>query len=589
MLSSSRSLLVRTAYSASLLLAVVIVTFFLFRVAPSNVARVILGPNASPEAARQLQEELGLNRALSVQLLDYLASVAQLDFGTSVTDGSPVAETVIDKFQVTAQIGLLGSFLALLGSYLLNLAAYLYPRLRTLIHVVKSGVALPSFLTAILGAVLVGVLFPFISLSGYGSGGTVTGLLLPALIVALYPLALLTSVLREQITSVSASDHAAAARSLGASAWRVFHQSLLRPSLVSWLAVLVNQLSIIFLGTFVIEIIFTIPGVGSLLVEAIQQRDFPVLQGIVIINATFFVLLSWGSELLFASVDPRVQGSESTAQSSSQPRLTSSTYLLLGGLLGFAVVFPILCTQLGGMLDPYTANPSLQYAPPSWNAPFGRDSLGRDMLARTLYATGLSLLVVLLSVAVSFVLSLLLGATAGYFHHQWPDAIISWMISLLYTVPPILIVIAVMTVIGPGLEKAFLVIGCVGWAAPARLVRAEVMRLRQSGFVLASRSLGFSDLYIMTRETLLPSFMPGLLALLYYIPELVSLEIGLTFFGVGVDPPTPSLGRLIYQGATNMYAGWWLLIPAVFLLFLMAGLYVAVNQLSSGSTSVRSQ
>ena len=190
-------------------------TFLLFRVAPSNVARVILGANASPEAVRQLQEQLGLNRSLWVQLLDYLSSVARLDFGTSVADGSPVAETVIDKFQVTAQIGLLGSFLALLGSYLLNLAAYLYPRLRTLIHVVKSGVALPSFLTAILGAVLVGVLFPFISLSGYGSGGTVTGLLLPALIVALYPLALLTSVLREQITSASASDHAAAARSLG--------------------------------------------------------------------------------------------------------------------------------------------------------------------------------------------------------------------------------------------------------------------------------------------------------------------------------------------------------------------------------------
>jgi len=587
MRSKARSTLLRTAYSASLLLGVVVVTFLLFRVVPSNVARIILGPNATPAAVEQLQRDLGMHRPVWIQLSSYLRDVIQLEFGTSAIDGSPVAETVLDKFWITARIGLFGSALALLGSYLLNLAAFFRPRLQALVHVVKAGVAIPSFLTAIFGGIFVGLLFPSVSLSGFGSDASLYALLLPASVVALYPLALLTSVLREQILNARSSDHVAAARASGQSEWQVFHQSLLRPSLVSWLAVLVNQLSIIFLATFVIEVIFTIPGVGTLLVDALQQRDLPMLQGIVIINAAFFVALNWGSELLFEYIDPRVAGTEGTAQSSSQLRITSETYSYLGGLLALAVAVAFLSIQGGQALDPYSTHPALQYAPPSlesFGAIFGRDALGRSVFARTMYATGLSLQVVLMSVGVSFILSLLLGATAGYFHHEWPDAIISWLISLLYTVPPILIVIAVMTVLGSGLTKAFLVIGFVGWAAPARLIRAEVMRLRRSGFVLASRSLGFSDPWILTKEVLLPSFMPGLLALLYYIPELVSLEVGLSFFGIGADPPTPSLGRLIYQGATNVYAGgWWLLIPAMVLLVLMAGIYAAANQLSSGS------
>jgi peptide/nickel transport system permease protein len=211
------------------------------------------------------------------------------------------------------------------------------------------------------------------------------------------------------------------------------------------------------------------------------------------------------------------------------------------------------------------------------------------MMARTLYAAGLSLKVVVQSVALSFLLALVLGGIAGYAYGHWPDHAISWIISLLYTVPFILIVVAVFAVVEPGIERAYIVIGCIGWASPARLVRAEVMQLRSSQFILAEKAYGYSEPRILLRTIIPRSFLPALLSLLYYIPELIGIEVGLSFFGLGAQPPTPSLGRLIYDGLSEIYIGWWLtMIPATFLLILLSAIYQATQKLSRLATTVRS-
>jgi len=237
---------------------------------------------------------------------------------------------------------------------------------------------------------------------------------------------------------------------------------------------------------------------------------------------------------------------------------------------------------IGMEYDPYTINTNNVYTSPNWQYIFGTDALGRNMFARVFYAAGLSLKVVFQSIMLSFVISVILGGVAGYTHERWPDKFISWIVALLYTIPFILIVVAVFAVIAPGIERAYIVIGCIGWAGPARLIRTEVIQWRASPFVVAERAFGFSEVYILFRSILPLSFLPALLSLLYYIPELISVEVGLSFFGLGTQPPTPSLGRLIYEGLSEFYTGWWLtFIPALFLLLLTYGLYSATHLFSN--------
>jgi peptide/nickel transport system permease protein len=242
--------------------------------------------------------------------------------------------------------------------------------------------------------------------------------------------------------------------------------------------------------------------------------------------------------------------------------------------LAALAIVPYALLAIGRASDPYAIETSHSYLAPGRQYPFGTDGLGRDMLARTLYATGLSLKVVVQSVGLSFILALILGGLAGYTQGRWPDLMVTWLISLLYTVPFILIVVAIFAVLEPGIGRAYIVIGCIGWAAPARLIRAEVMQIRSSPFILAEKAYGMSEAQILIRSVLPLSLMPAVVSLLFYIPELIGIEVGLSFFGLSAQPPTPSLGRLIYEGLSDFYTGWWLsVLPATVMLICMFAIY----------------
>lgn len=242
---------------------------------------------------------------------------------------------------------------------------------------------------------------------------------------------------------------------------------------------------------------------------------------------------------------------------------------LLLALVVFGVL-PEILLPLGERLDPYHVEIGKRLQPPSMQIWFGTDSLGRDLLARSLTATAISLRVAGQAMAIAYGLALILGTIAGYWSNRWPDKLISYLIALLHTVPFILIVIACATVLGGGLNVIYVIIGCVAWAAPARLVRLEVMQLRQASFVRAQRALGFGWFMIFRRAILPLAFSPPLIALLFLTPEIIGLDVGLSYFGLGAQPPTPTIGRLIFEGANNYTSGWWLPILPAFILILIA-------------------
>ena len=299
-------------YCASLVLGIIVLSFLLFQAFPGDPARLTLGPGASEAAVENLRQKWGLDRPLPARLVDYVGGVVRLDLGTTYRDEQSVSRLVMEKFQVTASIGLRAAALALAVSYFVHLIAWMFPAMRWLPSVMAAAVAVPSFLVAILGGLLLATLVPAIALSGRG-GDLWTEYSLPVVILAIYPMALMTRVLGRKIVEGRGTLYFQSQEAAGFSRAHLFHRCLLRPAAVSWLAVLFNQLSLLFLATMIVEIIFTIPGSGKLLAQAVQRSDFPLIQGILVFNGVFFILLLFFSEQVYRMLLPAGTGHERRA------------------------------------------------------------------------------------------------------------------------------------------------------------------------------------------------------------------------------------------------------------------------------------
>lgn len=302
-----RRLLFSAGHAFLLLLGAAVLSFILFSVAPGDPARVILGPQASEQSVEALRERLGLDVPLTLQAITHLRKVASLDFGTSITTGRPVLPTVLEKFGITATIGLQAAFISLFASYAVNFFVYRYSRAEPLLDFLRLGVLMPVFLLTVIGALLVGLFLPSVSLSGAGAAAGPFTQILPSLLASLYPMAVMTTVLRDDVVQESARPYHRAGRAIGLSGWVLFHRTLFRPALVPWIAAWINQISLVFFASLVLEVILSIPGTGNLLLVSVQSRDYPTLQGLVLVNAAFFVLVSLLSEWAYPALDPRTR------------------------------------------------------------------------------------------------------------------------------------------------------------------------------------------------------------------------------------------------------------------------------------------
>ena len=261
------------------------------------------------------------------------------------------------------------------------------------------------------------------------------------------------------------------------------------------------------------------------------------------------------------------------------PRSFAIPLLAVLLLLGAA---PAMLMRLGQAHDPLRIDTGVRLSAPTPAQWFGTDELGCSVLGRACYAGGLSLQVAAMSLLVALALALLLGGLAGYWKGTWPDLIISWLIALLHTVPFFLIAVALAAILKPGIAGIYLIIGCVAWAAPARLVRAEFMQLRSARFVTAQKALGLAPPAIFLRSILPVAFLPALASLIYLVPEFLCLDVGLSFFGLGAQPPTPTLGRLIFNGLGRSQSAWWLgLFPALLLLLSCLAAFLTARKSAS--------
>lgn len=191
--------------------------------------------------------------------------------------------------------------------------------------------------------------------------------------------------------------------------------------------------------------------------------------------------------------------------------------------------------------------------------PLGTDTLGRDVWARLAYGARTSLIVGALAMALSLVIGLTVGLLAGYFGGLG-DAILMWIVDLVLTMPTLLLLIVLATVLPPSLLTIPLVIGVLGWTTFARTVRGEVLTLRERDYLLAARALGASHARIIVRH-LLPGVLPGVIVLAALgMSGAIGIDAGLSFLGLGVPLPTPSWGRMISDVQTYTAVAPWLVV-----------------------------
>jgi peptide/nickel transport system permease protein len=297
------------------LIVVGVVVFGLVHLTPGDPAAVILGDRATPEDIARLREQLGLNDPLPVQFVHWFSNVLRLDFGESIFLGEPVTQALLNRVQPTVLLTLYAfSIQVLIGVPAGVLAAVRHnsPLDRALTVMAISGSAIPTFFLGILLILIFAVRLRWLPSGGYVPFGEdpaahFKGMLLPAFALGFSAAGLLARLVRSSMLDVLREDYVRTAFAKGLPEQLVIVRHALRNALIPALTVIGISIGALLGGAVVTETVFTIPGMGRLVVQSIARRDYPVIQGAIIAIAMTYVLVNLVVDVLYVYIDPRVR------------------------------------------------------------------------------------------------------------------------------------------------------------------------------------------------------------------------------------------------------------------------------------------
>jgi peptide/nickel transport system permease protein/oligopeptide transport system permease protein len=281
--------------------------FIMARLLPGDPARVIAGVLATEDQVDHLRLQLGLDQPLPVQYLEYLGSLARLDLGTSAHFGTPVTGEIASRLPYTAELAVAALAMAVVLGVLGGVVAAL--RRNTVVDLAISavsvlGISMPTYWLGLMLIVVFAVQLRLLPAAGADSPA---GIVLPAITLGLLSVGLIARMTRSSLLEVLAQDYVRTARAKGVPPARVVLSHALRNALVPILTAIGLQLGALLGGAVLTESVFGWPGVGRLLLDSIFSRDYPMVQGLVLLFAVTYIVVNLLVDLLYAVVDPRVR------------------------------------------------------------------------------------------------------------------------------------------------------------------------------------------------------------------------------------------------------------------------------------------
>jgi peptide/nickel transport system permease protein len=311
----ARLVLQRLAATVPVLLLVTAGVFALLHLTPGDPIDAMMAESVDAVAKASLRAELGLDRPLPVQYVAWMARMVRGDLGSSIRNGEPVVENVGRRLRPSLQLALLAMGVSLVVAFPAGIVSAV--RRNTAVDRVSTtlalfGICMPNFLLALLLIFLFGVTLRWLPISGYVDPAEelvdgLRSLALPAVTLGLALAAVVTRTLRSSMLEALSEDYVRTARAKGLSEWRVVRGHVLRNALIPVVTVLGLQLGTLIGGAVITEYVFALPGVGRLVVDAVFARDYPLVQGVVLLIALGFIASNLLVDLLYGLIDPRIR------------------------------------------------------------------------------------------------------------------------------------------------------------------------------------------------------------------------------------------------------------------------------------------
>lgn len=297
----------RLLLTIPILIGVTFLSFMILHLVPGNPALVIAGVGASPEDIQRIEQALGLNRPLLDQYGVFLRNVLQGNLGLSITSNEPVSQEIADRFPVTLTLAAASTIFAVVVGLALGMVAA--AKRATLVDVGASviflfALSMPTFWLGTVLILVFAVKLPWLPAAGWSG---VSSIVLPALTLGAGGIAIIARLTRASLLETLGSDYIRTARAKGVPGAVVFVRHALRNALVPVITVIGLEFGTLLGGAVITEQVFAIPGLGRLVVTAISGRDYPTLQGGVLVIAVMVVLVNLLTDLAYALIDPRIR------------------------------------------------------------------------------------------------------------------------------------------------------------------------------------------------------------------------------------------------------------------------------------------
>ncbi|MBI4469606.1 MAG: ABC transporter permease [Acidobacteria bacterium] len=287
--------------------AVITLVFLLIHLVPGDPVLNYLGEGATPQQVTDMRRRFGLDQSLPAQYANYWKQVVQGDLGTSFLDRKPVSEKIRRRYPATLQLAIGALLIALLMAIPLGVTAGIHPDAwqdHSASFLALLGISVPNFALGPMAILVFSVLLRWLPASGYGSPAH---LVLPAVTLGAALAAILTRMIRSGVIEEMNRDYVRTARAKGLPEQKVVYTHVLKNGLIPVVTMVGLQFGVLLGGAIITERIFNWPGLGSLTIEAISTRDYPLVQGCILVIALTYILVNAMTDLLYRLLDPRIE------------------------------------------------------------------------------------------------------------------------------------------------------------------------------------------------------------------------------------------------------------------------------------------